>query len=68
MAPIIKELKEEFKGKVEIKEINVDEEVAESAKFGVQSIPTYVIMKDGKEVGRKIGMTSKEDLKKMLSS
>ena len=67
MVPIIKELEEEFKGKVEFKEINVDEEAQEANKYGVQGIPTYVVLKDGKEVGRKVGMTGKEDLKKLLN-
>ncbi len=68
MVPILKEIEEEFKGSVEFKEINVDERVEESNKYGVQGIPTYVVLKDGKEAGRKVGMTSKEDLKKLLSA
>lgn len=68
MNPIIEELEKELSGKVEIVKINVDENQAEAAKYGVMSIPTYVVMKDGKEVGRKIGVTSKADLIKLLQS
>lgn len=68
MAPIIKELEEEMKDMMDVKEINVDEEQAEAQKFEVLGIPTYVVMKDGKEVGRKVGMTSKQDLQKLLQS
>lgn len=68
MAPIIKELEKEYQGKVEIREVNVDENQPEAAKFGVMSIPTYVVMKEGKEVGRKIGATTKAELVKLINS
>jgi thioredoxin 1 len=68
MAPIIKELEEELKGKIVIKEINVDEDQATASKYSVLGIPTYVIEKDGKEIGRKVGVTSKADLLKLIAS
>lgn len=68
MAPVIEELEKELAGKVEVIKINVDEKPAEAQKYGVMSIPTYIILKDGKEIGRKIGVTSKSDLVKLLQS
>lgn len=68
MEPIIEELEEELKGKAEIEKINVDEEPAKSSEYGVMSIPTYIVLKDGKEVGRKIGVTAKQELLKLLQS
>lgn len=67
MHPVIEELEKELDGKVEVVKINVDEGQEEAAKYGVMSIPTYIVLKDGKEVGRKIGMTSKEELLKLLA-
>lgn len=67
MEPIITELEKELEDKAEIVKINVDEKPEEASKYGVMSIPTYIILKDGKEVGRKIGVTSKADLLKLLS-
>ena len=67
MAPVLEEIKNEMKDVV-IEEINVDEKPEEASKFGVMSIPTYIIMKDDKEVGRKIGVTAKEELRKLLLS
>lgn len=67
MEPIIDELEKELAGKVEIEKINVDEKQDMAAKFGVMSIPTYVVMKDDKEVERIIGATSKENLLKSLA-
>lgn len=68
MEPIIEELKKELGGKVEVVEIDVDEKPEEASKYGVMSIPTYIVLKDEKEVGRKIGVTSKEDLLKLVNS
>ncbi|MDO8573639.1 MAG: thioredoxin [Candidatus Daviesbacteria bacterium] len=67
MTPIIEELKKELDGKVEVEEINVDENQDKASKYGVMSIPTYIVLKDGKEAGRKIGVTSKEDLLNMIN-
>jgi len=66
MEPIFEELKEEFEGRVEFRKINVDKNPDEAAKFGVMSIPTFVILKDGQEVSRKIGALSKEILKNWI--
>ena len=66
MAPVIEELEKEFKGKIEIEKINVDEDQDKASEYGVMSIPPYIVLKDGKEVGRKIGVTPKQDLLKLL--
>lgn len=66
MNPIIEELEKELVGKAEIEKINVDENGAKAQEYGVMSIPTYIVLKDDKEVGRKIGVTSKQDLLKLL--
>lgn len=68
MNPVIDEIEKELAGKVEVVRINVDEKPEEASKYGVMSIPTYIIMKDEKEVGRKIGVTSKQDLVSLLQS
>lgn len=75
MNPIIDEIEKELAGKVEVIRINVDEKPEEAQKYGVMSIPTYIILKDDekspsgyKEVGRKIGVTAKADLLKLLTN
>ena len=65
--PIVEELEKEFKD-VEFQKINVDEEPEKSSQYGVMSIPTFVVLKDGKEVGRKIGAIPKAELKKLIES
>lgn len=67
MDPIIEELEKEFADKVEIVKINVDESPADAQKYGVMSIPTYIVLKDEQEVGRKIGYTPKPEMVKLLS-
>lgn len=68
MEPVIEQLKEELKGKVEVVEIDVDEKPNEAARHGVMSIPTFIVLKDDKEVGRRVGVTSKADLLKLVNS
>ena len=64
----MKELEKELDGKAEIVKVNVDDSQAEAAKYGVMSIPTYIVLKDDKEVGRRIGVTSKDELLKLVAS
>ncbi|MBI2330318.1 thioredoxin [Candidatus Daviesbacteria bacterium] len=66
MNPVIEELEKELDDKVKVEKINVDEKPDEASKYGVMSIPTFIVLKDEKEIGRKIGITSKEDLLKLL--
>lgn len=68
MNPVIDELEKELGDKLEIQRVNVDEEPEKASAAGVMSIPTYQVLKDGKEVGRRIGVTPKAELKKLLES
>ena len=67
MNPIIEELEKELEGQAKFEKVNVDENQALAQKYGVMSIPTYVIEKEGKEVGRKIGVTAKADLIQLIN-
>lgn len=68
MKPVIEEIEKELKGQAEVIQINVDENQTEASKYGVMGIPTFIVLKDGKEVGRKTGITPKADLLKMISA
>ena len=63
MKPIFEELGKEFEGRVEFKKIDIDKEGEKAAKFKVMSVPTFVIIKDGQEVSRKMGALSREVFK-----
>jgi thioredoxin 1 len=64
--PIIDELAEEYKGKVKIGKLNVDENQEHPGKFGIMSIPTVILYKDGKEVERKIGFGGRAGYEELL--
>lgn len=66
MAPIIDELAEAKKDSWLIGKVDVDEAGDLAAKYGIQSIPTIIIFKDGAEVDRIIGFQSKEALNAKL--
>ena len=66
MKPVIDEIEKELAGKIEVKKINVDENQYEANKYGVMSIPTYLVLKYGKEVERFVGAQSKEVMKNKI--
>lgn len=66
LSPVIEELDEENYLGVVICKVDVDEERELSQKFMVQSIPTLVVIKDGKPERKALGFRSKEAIKKML--
>ena len=65
MAPILYELEAEMPD-VQIGKVNVDEQMDLARQFRVVSIPTLIIFKNGQEVRRMVGVTSKEELKDAL--
>ena len=60
--PIIEEFSGEMEGKATIGKVNVDEELELAQSFGIQSIPTLILFKDGKPVKKLVGWHSKEAL------
>ena len=66
IAPIIEEIAEEYDGTVKVGKINVDDESELASKFGIVSIPTIVLMKDGKITAKAIGYMTKDKLIKEL--
>ena len=64
LAPIIAQIAEENEDIV-VGKVNVDEEPELAQAFGIQSIPTVILFKDGKPVKQSIGYTSKDNLEKM---
>ncbi len=68
VGPIIDELAEEYKGRVKICKVNVDENPVTAARFGISSIPTMVLIKNGSLVETLIGGRPKNDLKAFLDT
>jgi len=66
-APIIDELADTYKEKVVIGKVDVDENSQTAGQFGVMSIPTVILFKDGKEVDRKVGFGGKSGYEDLLN-
>lgn len=62
IAPVLDELATELAGQVKIAKINVDDNQAVPAQFGVRGIPTLIVFKDGQALATKVGALAKNQL------
>ena len=65
-APVVEELVGEYEGKALIGKVNVDDAPEIAGEYGIRNIPTFVILKDGKVVGKEIGVVGKRKLASKL--
>ena len=68
IAPALEEISEEMNGKVTVAKINIDENPGIPAKYGVRSIPTLMIFKDGEVASMKVGALPKGRLSEWIES
>lgn len=68
LAPAIAEIAEEYAGKVKVCKVNVDEAPGIARKFGIASIPTVLLFKNGKNVAQSVGYVPKASLVAMLDA
>ncbi|MCL5058198.1 MAG: thioredoxin [Actinobacteria bacterium] len=68
LAPVIEEITKEFEGRVKVGKVNVDNNQELARKYGIMSIPTLVIFKNGQVVEQMVGFTQKSVLAKKLES
>ena len=66
--PIIDRIAKAYEGRVTVGKLNVDDNNETAAKYGVMSIPTLIIFKDGKKVQQFVGVQSEENLKAALDA
>jgi thioredoxin-like negative regulator of GroEL len=66
IAPIVEQLAAEMSGRVRVGKLNVDENPATAARFGVQSIPTLLVLKQGREIDRIVGVLPKSEIARRL--
>ena len=66
VAPVLEQIAADYKGRVRVGKVNVDEHNGIASKYGVQSIPTLLLFKQGKVVEQYIGATSKDVLTKLI--
>lgn len=66
MSPIVEQIEKEMEGKVKVYKIDTDEEQELAIKYGIMSIPTFIVFKEGKVSATAVGMRDKEELIKLL--
>jgi thioredoxin 1 len=68
VAPVVEELAGEYDGKVSMVKLNVDENPKTASQYGIMSIPTLLIFKDGAPVSNIVGFRPKAELKRSLDA
>jgi len=68
IAPVVEELADEYAGKVTVGKLNVDEQGEISQKYGVMSIPTLLLIKNGEIADKIVGFRGKSDLVKAIEA
>ena len=68
VAPVVDELAGEYEGRVSFGKVNVDENPKIASQYGIMSIPTLILFKDGQPVSNIVGFRPKDELKKSLDS
>ncbi len=66
LAPTIEEIAKEYEGKVKVGKVNIDDFSQLAIQYGVVSIPTVILFKDGQAVDKSIGFVPKASIEKML--
>lgn len=67
MSPVVEELAKQMEGKAKVYKVDTDEEQNLAIKYGIMSIPTFIVFKNGEPVGKAIGMRDKEELINLLN-
>jgi thioredoxin 1 len=68
IAPVLDQIATEYKGKLRIAKVDVDSNQATAMRYGVRSIPTLMLFKNGVVEAQQVGMLSKDNLKKILDT
>lgn len=68
VAPVVEELAEEYEGRVSVVKLEVDQNPKMASKYGIMSIPSLIIFKDGSPVSNLVGFRPKSDLKRSLDA
>lgn len=68
LTPILEEAAEELQGKIKVAKLNVDDNPATPAKYGVRGIPTLILFKDGNVAATKVGAMPKAQLLEFIQT
>ena len=68
VAPVVEELAKEYEGKISFTKLDVDQNPKTASAYGIMSIPTLLIFKEGKPVSHMVGLRPKAELKRSLDA
>ncbi len=68
IAPVIEQLAGELAGRVRVAKLNTDENQMTASRFSVRSIPTLLVLKEGREIDRLVGALPKEEILRRLQA
>ena len=68
LAPIIDKISEDYKDKINVVKVNVDNVREVAIRYGIQSIPTVILIKDGSAVKMNVGFISYDEIKEMIDA
>ena len=68
IAPIIEQIAAEYRGKVKVGKLNVDENPSTAMRYNIRGIPTLLLFKNGQVAGQLVGAVPKSEIKKLLES
>ncbi|MDD5629277.1 MAG: thioredoxin [Elusimicrobia bacterium] len=68
LAPVVKEIAEEYKGRVRVAKLNTDEHPSAAGTYRISAIPSLLFFKGGKVAEQLVGVHSKAEIKKILES
>ena len=66
IAPVIEAIAEEYKGRLKVGKVNVDENSQLAIKYGIRAIPTLLLFKDGKVVEQMVGVQPKDTIRSVI--
>src|SRR3954451_2572419 len=66
LAPIVEKVADEFADKVKVGKLDIDANADITRKYGVRSVPTVLIFKGGEKIGQHVGLTTQDNLVKLL--
>lgn len=67
LAPIVDKIADDFQGKIKVVTVDIDDCTEVTKKYGVKSVPTIVVFNGGEKTGQTVGLTSRENILKLLN-
>jgi thioredoxin 2 len=68
VAPVLKQIAAEYSGRVKVAKLNVDENPITSSRYGIQSIPTMLIFRNGNQVDKLVGALPRQEIERHLAA